>query len=75
MSPDRLIYMANQIGRFFAIQPHEEAVAAVSNHILKFWDPRMRKQIIAHFEKGGAGLDPIVLEAIAKIAKAPQPAP
>jgi formate dehydrogenase subunit delta len=75
MSPDKLIYMANQIGKFFASRPHEDAVAGVTDHILKFWEPRMRKQIIAHFEQGGAGLDPIALEAIARIAKAPQPAP
>ena len=46
MSPDKLTYMANQVGRFFAHQPHEQAVAATEDHLRKFWDPRMRAAII-----------------------------
>ncbi|MET0905578.1 MAG: formate dehydrogenase subunit delta, partial [Tardiphaga sp.] len=42
-TPDRLIYMANQIGDFFASQGHDHAVAGIAEHIKKFWDPRMRK--------------------------------
>jgi formate dehydrogenase subunit delta len=45
MSPDKLAYMANQIGRFFAHQPHDKAVAAIAAHILIFWDPGMRSGI------------------------------
>ena len=47
MSPDRLAYMANQIARFFAHCPEDAAVAEVAEHLRKFWDPRMRTQIIA----------------------------
>ena len=43
-SPDRLVYMANQIGKFFESQGHEKAVPAIADHIKKFWDPRMRKR-------------------------------
>ncbi len=64
MSADRLIYMANQIGKFFHSQGHDKAVAGVSEHIRKFWDPRMRAGIFAHLDAGGAGLDPNVREAI-----------
>ena len=38
-SPERLIYMANQIGWFFRSQGHDLAVAGVADHIKKFWDP------------------------------------
>ena len=55
-SPDRLVYMANQIGKFFQSQGHDKAVPGVAEHIRKFWDPRMRKQIYAHLNAGGAGL-------------------
>ncbi len=41
MSPDRLIYMANQIGKFFQSQGHDKAVPGITDHIRKFWDPRM----------------------------------
>ena len=46
MSPDKLAYMANQIGKFFAHQPHDKAVAAINDHLRKFWDPRMRGTIV-----------------------------
>jgi len=47
MSHDKLAYMANQIGHFFASQKRDNAVAAIEDHLLKFWDPRMRKAILA----------------------------
>jgi formate dehydrogenase subunit delta len=64
---DRLVYMANQIGKFFQSQGHDKEVAGVADHIHKFWDPRMRKAIFAHLDAGGAGLDPNVKEAIASL--------
>jgi len=70
MSPDRLIYMANQIGTFFRSQGHDKVVPGIAEHIRKFWDPRMRKGILAHFDAGGAGLDPNVREAIAVLKSA-----
>jgi formate dehydrogenase subunit delta len=63
-SPKKLIYMANQIGKFFAPQGHETAVAGVANHLTKFWDPSMRKKIVRHLDQGGEGLDPVVREAV-----------
>lgn len=67
MSPDRLVYMANQIGKFFASQKAEQAVPGIAEHIRKFWDPRMRKAIFAHLDAGGEGLDPPVRDAIASL--------
>jgi formate dehydrogenase subunit delta len=64
MQPDRLVYMANQIGKFFEYQRADEVVPGIANHIKKFWDPRMRKAIFAYVDAGGAGLDPPVKEAI-----------
>jgi NADH-dependant formate dehydrogenase delta subunit FdsD len=39
-SPKKLIYMANQIGKFFAPRT-------------KFWDLSMRKKIVRHLSEGG----------------------
>jgi formate dehydrogenase subunit delta len=77
MSHDnRLVYMANQISKFFTSQPNDRAVVEVYNHIVKFWDPRMRTQIITHLGAGGAGLDPVAKAAIVKLAGAQSdPAP
>jgi formate dehydrogenase subunit delta len=73
MSPDKLVHMANQIGTFFATQPREQAADAIADHLRKFWDPRMRAQILKHYAEGGAKLDPLVLAAVAKLAKAAKP--
>src|ERR1700719_1757192 len=67
MSPDKLVYMANQIGKFFISQGHDKAVAGVADHLRKFWDPRMRAAIIAHVKTGGVGLNPPVREAVDKL--------
>jgi formate dehydrogenase subunit delta len=63
-SADRLVTMANQIGRFFTPQRQGDAVAQIADHLEKFWDPRMRAAIVAHLEKGGAGLDAPVRDAV-----------
>jgi formate dehydrogenase subunit delta len=68
MSPDKLVYMANQIGKFFAHQGEDKAVAGVADHLEKFWDPRMRAAIVAHLDGGGDGLAPLVREAIKKLS-------
>jgi formate dehydrogenase subunit delta len=69
-SVDKLVYMANQIGKFFAGQGPLAAVSGTAEHIKKFWDPRMRAAIFAHLQAGGAGLDPAVRQAIENLQKA-----
>jgi formate dehydrogenase subunit delta len=68
MSPDKLVYMANQIGKFFHHRPEAQAVSDTADHLRKYWDPRMRRDIVAHLAKGGAGLDPNVKKAVQDIA-------
>jgi formate dehydrogenase subunit delta len=69
--------MANQMADFFAAQAHDDAVAGVEDHILKFWDPRMRRELAAHLAAGGAGLKPIAREAaervVARLSARPAP--
>jgi formate dehydrogenase subunit delta len=64
MSPDKLVYMANQIGKFFASQGDEKAVPLIADHLVKFWDPRMRREITSLAATGAAGLDPVVRHAV-----------
>jgi formate dehydrogenase subunit delta len=71
MSPDKLVYMANQIGKFFASQGADEAISRTADHIEKFWDPRMRATIRAYVAAGGAGLDPNVRKAIETLKTLP----
>ena len=51
-----MVHMANQIALFFASYPKDEAVAGVTDHLQKFWEPRMRKQITEYVAHGGSGL-------------------
>jgi formate dehydrogenase subunit delta len=68
MSPEKLAYMANQIGRAFAHETHEKAVAATAEHIRKFWDPRMRQAILAALDsEHGSGMEPIARDAVASL--------
>ena len=64
---DKLVMMANQIGRFFTPQRDGDQVAAIADHLEKFWDPRMRAGIVEHLAKGGAGLDGPVREAVGRL--------
>jgi formate dehydrogenase subunit delta len=67
MPADRLVMMANQIGAFFASQPHADVEAAIADHLQKFWEPRMRQAILAHLDEGGVGLLPVVRQAAARL--------
>jgi formate dehydrogenase subunit delta len=68
MSHDKLAYMANQIGRFFQSQKPDLAVAAIEDHMLKFWDPRMRRAILVRLADGSIELDPLVRQAVEQMA-------
>lgn len=63
MSPEKMVHMANQIAAFFKSQPGAGAAEKVAAHLNDFWEPRMRRQLLAHVADGGAGLDPLVLAA------------
>jgi formate dehydrogenase subunit delta len=70
VSESRLVYMANQIATYFRTTPHEEAVAATLDHVTKFWEPRMRRQIVDHLRAHeGEGLNEIALAAVRKLAE------
>ena len=66
---DKLVRMANQIAANFAYLPEpEQAATRVADHLQRFWEPTMRKEIIAHFEAGGEDLTEIARLAVARIS-------
>ncbi|HXA78100.1 MAG TPA: formate dehydrogenase subunit delta [Candidatus Acidoferrales bacterium] len=67
MEADNMVHMANQIALFFASYPKEEAVAGVADHLQKFWEPRMRKQITEYVAHGGSGLHELAFEAVKRL--------
>jgi len=64
---DKLVKMANEIAAFFAAEPDPDVrLAGVAGHLKRFWDPRMRRQLLRYVDEGGAGLGDVALEAIRK---------
>ena len=66
MDVHRLIKMANEIGAFFEAEPDRAiAIEGVSDHIRRFWEPRMRRELLRWVdEHDGQGLTELVLAAI-----------
>jgi formate dehydrogenase subunit delta len=62
--------MANDIARYFASEPErEEAVAGIAMHLRRFWDPRMRTALLAHWrDTDGAGLHELARDALAQLS-------
>ncbi len=67
MTPENMVHMANQIALFFGSYPREEAVAGVADHIAKFWERRMRRQLHEYVAQGGGGLNELVREAVKQL--------
>ncbi|SDE00473.1 formate dehydrogenase subunit delta [Paraburkholderia lycopersici] len=77
MKADHLIEMANQIGMFFDSLPdREEALTGIAEHIRRFWEPRMRRTLLAALDGEGAqaGFSEIVLASLTKHREALAPA-
>lgn len=60
--------MGNDIARQFQHLPAAEAAEAVAQHIEKFWDPRMRRNLEALVAARDDSLDPVVVDAAGRIA-------
>lgn len=70
MDITRLVAMANDIAAFFDSESDKDAAAeGVRLHLRKFWEPRMRREIIEHLTRGGAGLTPTACSGIEKLAR------
>lgn len=65
MHIENLVKMANQIGSFFEAMPDRAvALEEMAQHIRKFWEPRMRKQLLEHASEGGDGFSTMAQEVI-----------
>jgi len=62
----KLVKMVNEIASFFEAEPDRNAaLEAVAGHLKRFWDPRMRREIVRFVdEQGGEGLKETALLAI-----------
>lgn len=70
MKIERLIKMANDIGDFFNAESNKEIAAeGVTKHILRSWDPRMRRDIIAYYQQDGSALSDLVKTAVSRLER------
>ena len=68
MNSEKLVRRANQIATFFAHEGAEKAPLSVADHLQKFWEPRMRAQLLAAVASGEAeGLHPLARAAVAAL--------
>lgn len=86
MNIAQLVRMANQIGAFFVTLPDQEkAMASVAEHLRKFWEPRMRRELLAFLDQNPEGrssdltatavvIDPFVLKAVKQHRQELEPA-
>jgi formate dehydrogenase subunit delta len=69
MNIDHLIKMANEITSFWEGEAGEKAATEVAAHLRRYWEPRMRAQMITYFEqRQGAGLSDVAKQAVAILA-------
>jgi formate dehydrogenase subunit delta len=69
MRHDDLVRMVNQICDFFAAYPDDEAVIGVQDHLQRFWDPSMRKQLLDARAELSERLHPLARDAIERLAR------
>ncbi|ABQ67836.1 formate dehydrogenase subunit delta [Rhizorhabdus wittichii] len=64
---EKLVYMVNQIARNFGTLGHDDAVAATEDHLLKFWDPRMKARIVMLMAEHAGTLSPVASGALSRL--------
>jgi formate dehydrogenase subunit delta len=69
MDAHHLVTMVNEIAAFFVGEDPGKAADNVANHLRRYWDPRMRKQILQHISDGGEGLSPVAQAGVALISE------
>jgi formate dehydrogenase subunit delta len=70
MQDEEIVRMANQIAQFFAVYPEEDAVEGIREHLVKFWPPSMRKDLLVVVNgllPSAVPLHPLVIKAAAQL--------
>jgi formate dehydrogenase subunit delta len=69
MNAHHLVKMVNEISAFWEGEAGpENAAKAVATHLRRYWDPRMRREIVAHYHAGAGGLCDTARDAVALLA-------
>jgi formate dehydrogenase subunit delta len=64
----RLVEMANDIAAYFEAESDRDAgVEGIRQHLLKFWEPGMRRKLLRYVREGGNGLKPLAQAAVERL--------
>lgn len=66
---EKLIHMAEQIAANITIIRDQDVIAEkLADHLQRFWDPRMREELVAYAGGHKNELSPVLLAAVDKLA-------
>ena len=69
MNVSKLVRMVNQIAQNFDVGERDKAVAAIADHLTRYWTVEMKKGIVAHLNQGTTGLSELAEAAIVELSK------
>ncbi len=70
MQAEKLVRMANQIAANLEYGSDKtKAIAAVVDHLRRFWSPLMREEIVNHDDQGDIKLSEVAKRAVAQLAQ------
>lgn len=58
-----VVRLGHDLVRNFEALPPDEAASEIATHIRKFWDPRMRQELLARIRRGDSDLHPLLVNA------------
>jgi formate dehydrogenase subunit delta len=57
------VRLGHDLVRNFEALPREKATEEIATHIKKFWEPRMRHELLARIRRGDTELHPLLVRA------------
>ena len=58
-----VVRLGHDLVRNFEALPADTAASEIATHIRKFWEPRMRQELLARIRWGDTGLHPLLVAA------------
>ncbi|GGL26843.1 formate dehydrogenase subunit delta [Phycicoccus endophyticus] len=58
-----VVRLGHDLVRNFESLPREKAAEELATHIKKFWEPRMRHELLARIRRGDTDLHPLLVRA------------
>ncbi len=58
-----VVRMGHDLVRNFEALPAEKAAEEIATHIRKFWEPRMRHELVARVRRGETDIHPLLVRA------------